>query len=226
MRMGGLDRAARFAFYAPGLIIDISSSTQGIILGIICHGRRSEPGRVLMSLAPLLDAAPAIPLHAFAAMSAFVLGLVQFAAPKGTLPHRTLGWIWVLLMAAVAASSFWIHQIRLVGPWSPIHLLSIFTLADAAAGRLARASAPRRRSSPRHDRHLLRRPCRRRAVHAAAGADHAHGRVRALAPGSEPLPIGCFRRAKTPFREAFPGPGSGAAPGGSGDAVSHLEKRR
>jgi len=82
-----------------------------------------------MSLAPLLDAAPEIPLHAFAAMSAFVLGLVQFAAPKGTLPHRTLGWIWVLLMAAVAISSFWIHQLRLVGPWSPIHLLSIFTLA-------------------------------------------------------------------------------------------------
>jgi len=36
-----------------------------------------------MSLAPLLDAAPAIPLHAFAAMAAFALGLVQFAAPKG-----------------------------------------------------------------------------------------------------------------------------------------------
>src|ERR1700692_253694 len=81
-----------------------------------------------MSLAPLLDAAPAIPLHAFAAMTAFVLGLVQFAAPKGTLPHRTIGWIWVLVMAAVAISSFWIHQIRLIGPWSPIHLLSIFTL--------------------------------------------------------------------------------------------------
>jgi len=82
-----------------------------------------------MSLAPLLDAAPAIPLHAFAAMTAFVLGLVQFAAPKGTWPHRTLGWIWVGLMASVAVSSFWIHQIRLLGPWSPIHLLSIFTLA-------------------------------------------------------------------------------------------------
>ena len=81
-----------------------------------------------MSFAPLLEAAPAIPLHAFAAMSAFVLGLVQFAAPKGTLPHRTLGWIWVLLMATVALSSFWIHQIRLIGPWSPIHPLSIFTL--------------------------------------------------------------------------------------------------
>jgi len=81
-----------------------------------------------MNLAPLLDAAPAIPLHAFAAMGAFVLGVVQFAAPKGTLPHRTIGWIWVSLMAMVAISSFWIHQIRLVGPWSPIHLLSIFTL--------------------------------------------------------------------------------------------------
>ena len=81
-----------------------------------------------MSLAPLLDAAPAIPLHAFAAMAAFALGIVQFAAPKGTLPHRTLGWIWVILMAAVAISSFWIHQIRLFGPWSPIHFLSIFTL--------------------------------------------------------------------------------------------------
>ena len=81
-----------------------------------------------MSLRPLLDAAFAIPLHAFAAMAAFVLGLVQFAAPKGTLPHRTLGWIWGTLMATVAVSSFWIHQIRLVGPWSPIHLLSIFVL--------------------------------------------------------------------------------------------------
>jgi uncharacterized membrane protein len=87
-----------------------------------------------MSLAPLLNAAPAIPVHAFAAMAAFVLGLVQFAAPKGTLPHRTLGWIWVSLMLAVAVSSFGIHQIRLVGPWSPIHLLSIFTLAMVPLG--------------------------------------------------------------------------------------------
>ena len=81
-----------------------------------------------MSLAPLLEAAPAIPVHAFAAMAALGLGIIQFAAPKGTLPHRTVGWIWVVLMAVVAASSFWIHQIRLVGPWSPIHLLSIMVL--------------------------------------------------------------------------------------------------
>jgi uncharacterized membrane protein len=87
-----------------------------------------------MSLAPLLDAAPQIPLHAFAAMAAFGLGLIQFIAPKGTLPHRTIGWIWVVLMAAVAVSSFWIHQSRLWGPWSPIHLLSIFTLVILPIG--------------------------------------------------------------------------------------------
>ena len=79
-----------------------------------------------MSLAPLLEAPGTIPLHAFAAIAAFVLGIVQFAAPKGTLPHRTIGWIWVVLMAAVAISSLWIHEIRLVGPFSPIHILSIF----------------------------------------------------------------------------------------------------
>ena len=81
-----------------------------------------------MSLAPLLQAEPVIQIHAFAAMGAFALGIIQFAAPKGTLPHRTIGWIWVTVMTVIAASSFFIHGIKLVGPFSPIHLLSIFTL--------------------------------------------------------------------------------------------------
>lgn len=81
-----------------------------------------------MNLAPLLSAPAVIQIHAFAAMAGFALGLVQFAAPKGTLPHRTLGWIWVALMTLVGVSAFFIHEIRLWGPWSPIHLLAIFTL--------------------------------------------------------------------------------------------------
>ena len=81
-----------------------------------------------MSLQPLLDAAPAVQVHAFAAMAAFALGLVQLSAPKGTLPHRTVGYVWVALMVIVAGTSFWIHDLRMWGPWSPIHLLSIFTL--------------------------------------------------------------------------------------------------
>jgi uncharacterized membrane protein len=82
-----------------------------------------------MSLQPLLEAAPAIQVHAFAAMAAFALGIVQLTAPKGTLPHRTIGYVWVALMVVVAGTSFWIHDLRVWGPWSPIHLLSIFTLA-------------------------------------------------------------------------------------------------
>jgi uncharacterized membrane protein len=81
-----------------------------------------------MTLAPLLAASSAIKLHAVAAMAAFALGIVQLSAPKGTIPHRTIGWIWVALMLAVSISAFWIHQLRIWGPWSPIHLLAIFTL--------------------------------------------------------------------------------------------------
>jgi uncharacterized membrane protein len=146
---------------------------------------------LLMALAPLLDAAPAIPIHAFAAMAAFGLGVVQLAAPKGTLPHRTLGWIWVGLMLSVAVSSFWIHQIRLVGPWSPIHLLSIFVLITVPLA-VWRAHQHRVADHRRiRDLGLLRRPGDRGPVHAAAGTDHARGGVRPLGP---PLARGLSRR--------------------------------
>jgi uncharacterized membrane protein len=81
-----------------------------------------------MSLRPLLDAAPVIQVHAFAALAALALGIVQLSAPKGTLPHRSMGWVWVALMTLVAGSSFWIHGFRMIGAFSPIHGLSIFTL--------------------------------------------------------------------------------------------------
>jgi uncharacterized membrane protein len=104
-----------------------------------------------MSLAPLLNAAPAIPVHAFAAMAAVALGVVQLAAPKGTLPHRTVGWIWVGLMAIVAASSFWIHEIRLLGPWSPIHLLSVMVLVMLPVAVIA----ARRHNVSRHRKTMI-----------------------------------------------------------------------
>lgn len=61
-----------------------------------------------MSLDPLVQAPLIIQVHAFGAMAAFLLGLVQIIAPKGTLPHRTLGVIWVLIMIVVAVSSAFI----------------------------------------------------------------------------------------------------------------------
>src|SRR5258708_38956929 len=81
-----------------------------------------------MNLAPLLAAPAVIQIHALAAFSAFSLGVVQLAAPKGTIPHRTVGWLWAGLMLAVVLSSFFIHTIRMWGPFSPIHLLSVLTL--------------------------------------------------------------------------------------------------
>src|SRR5207249_10857482 len=81
-----------------------------------------------MTLAPLLEAPVVIQIHAFAAITAFAVGIVQLAAPKGTIPHRLVGWSWATLMLTVAGSSLFIHEIRLWGPWSPIHLLSILVL--------------------------------------------------------------------------------------------------
>ena len=89
--------------------------------------------------------------YAFAAMSAFALGLVQLAAPKGTLPHRTLGWVWVALMLVVSTTAFFIHTIRLWGPWSPIHLLAIFTLIMLPIGVLA----AHRHAVERHRRTMI-----------------------------------------------------------------------
>jgi uncharacterized membrane protein len=81
-----------------------------------------------MTLAPLLDAPSVIQIHALAAITAFAVGIVQLTAPKATIPHRLIGWSWAVLMLIVAISSLFIHEIRLWGPWSPIHLLSILVL--------------------------------------------------------------------------------------------------
>jgi uncharacterized membrane protein len=81
-----------------------------------------------VTLTPLLDAAPIIRFHAAFAFAAIGLGAVQLLAPKGTLPHRTMGWAWAIVMILVAGTSLFIHTIRMWGPWSPIHLLSLFTL--------------------------------------------------------------------------------------------------
>jgi uncharacterized membrane protein len=82
----------------------------------------------VMTLAPLLGAPAVIQIHAFAAIAAFAIGVVQLAAPKGTIPHRLIGWSWAMLMLGVAVSSLFIHVLRMWGPWSPIHLLSILVL--------------------------------------------------------------------------------------------------
>ena len=54
-----------------------------------------------------------------------------------SLPHRTIGWIWVALMLIVSVSAFFVHELRIWGPWSPIHLLAILTLVTVPAAVFA-----------------------------------------------------------------------------------------
>jgi uncharacterized membrane protein len=81
-----------------------------------------------MTFAPILDAGLIIQVHVLAAVLALALGIAQFAGIKGTTIHRVMGYSWVALMAIVAVSSFWIFEYGIIGPFSPIHLLSIFVL--------------------------------------------------------------------------------------------------
>ena len=87
-----------------------------------------------MSFDPLLHASPVIQIHAGFAILAFLVGAIQLSRTKGDRLHRLLGRTWVGFMAVVALSSFFIWTIRLWGVFSPIHLVSIFTLAMLALG--------------------------------------------------------------------------------------------
>ncbi|MGJ3232990.1 MAG: DUF2306 domain-containing protein [Oceanicaulis sp.] len=78
-----------------------------------------------------IDAFLAAPLlvqsHAVAASAALLLGAVQFIAPKGTIPHRTLGYVWCVLMGFTAISAVFIRDIN-DGGFSWVHLLVPITL--------------------------------------------------------------------------------------------------
>ena len=76
----------------------------------------------------LLSQSQPIPLHALAAIVAILLGAIQLLSPKGTLIHKALGWVWVLLMLVVSVSSLFIHEINMWGKYSPIHILSLWTI--------------------------------------------------------------------------------------------------
>ena len=81
-----------------------------------------------MSLAPLLEASMWVQLHVAAAILAIVLGAYQFLSRKGSIPHRIVGWIWVVLLAALCITSFFIPGSWHIGPVSVFHLLSVYTL--------------------------------------------------------------------------------------------------
>ena len=82
----------------------------------------------------LFNEAHPIPLHAIMAMIAIILGGIQLSMKKGGAIHKLLGRIWVGLMLIVAITSFFIHEIKLWGAYSPIHLLSLWTIFILGVG--------------------------------------------------------------------------------------------
>src|SRR5690606_106265 len=85
--------------------------------------------KTAMSLEPLLSAHPIIQLHAYAGALAFFLGGVVLFRRKGDKTHKRLGMVWVWAMVTISVTSFFIWELRMFGLFSPIHLLSILTLA-------------------------------------------------------------------------------------------------
>lgn len=83
-----------------------------------------------MTLAPLLAASPVVQIHVTAALlSVALLPLTLFRRRRDRV-HRGAGYVWLVAMLLTALSSFWINGIRLIGAFSPIHLLSVVTLVN------------------------------------------------------------------------------------------------
>ena len=101
-----------------------------------------------MTLEPLLNASLPVQIHVLPVVPAAIIGAFLLARPKGTPLHRLLGKLWLVLMVVTSASTFFVHEIRLVGPFSPIHLLSVFVLYGAfsvyRAARQGRIATHRR----------------------------------------------------------------------------------
>ena len=80
-------------------------------------------------------------------MLALVLGGFQLRMAKATPRHRQLGYIWTGLMAFVAISGFFIHETKVIGIFSPIHLLSVLVLVTLwrAIRQVRRGNVPAHR---------------------------------------------------------------------------------
>lgn len=58
-----------------------------------------------MNLEPFYSANIITRIHIILAISAIIIGFNQFISLKGNRPHRSLGWIWVIIMSGVAITA-------------------------------------------------------------------------------------------------------------------------
>jgi len=90
-----------------------------------------------MNFSLLSLSTPAILIHLLFALAAFALGGIQLVTKKGTRTHRVLGYVWVTAMVVICVTSFAIKEVMpdgIFGGYSPIHLLSLYTLVQLGRG--------------------------------------------------------------------------------------------
>jgi uncharacterized membrane protein len=84
-----------------------------------------------MNLDPLLYAPLAVKVHLATVVPAFAIGTWQiFLSRKGSVGHRTLGYVYLGLVTVTAIDALFIHSLMPKAPLglSPVHLLVPFTL--------------------------------------------------------------------------------------------------
>ena len=75
-----------------------------------------------------MELAQPITVNAVAAFLASGIEGVQFVLPKTSRLHLWFGYAWVALMVSGAIKGLLIDGVCIVGPFSPIHALSLFML--------------------------------------------------------------------------------------------------
>jgi len=88
----------------------------------------------MTSFDPLFNAPLPIQLHVAAAVPALILTPLALWRRRRDRRHRLAGYAWSLAMGLTALTSFAITEFGVLGPFSPIHALSVATLAGLFVG--------------------------------------------------------------------------------------------
>lgn len=99
---------------------------------------------------PLLDAAPAVQIHALSACLAIALTPITLFRKRRDRLHKIFGYGWSLAMFLTAASAMFIGEFGFIGHFGPIHLFCIFTFWGLYDG----ISAAVRRDFAAHQRNM------------------------------------------------------------------------
>ena len=103
--------------------IAVVGSAVVFLLAIAALGHMALSG--LKTPAPLKQTA--VVVHLATVLLALPIGISQLVLPKGTIRHRTLGYVWCALMTVTALVSLTVHTIN-PGGLDPIHIFSVLTL--------------------------------------------------------------------------------------------------